>query len=163
MHRDVVTHAVMTPCGTDFLVTASSDGHVKFWKKMPEGVEFVKHYHSHLEPIHDLAVSYQMLTKPRLISEARLPANSPHLVYLPRSRPVCHEIVFVQVSRDGHRLCSTSADKSIKFYDVVSFDMSHMISLKYTPTRAAWIHERGRQVHAPPHVPPPRCPIGTSS
>lgn len=62
MHRDVVTHAVMTPCGTDFLVTASSDGHVKFWKKMPEGVEFVKHYHSHLEPIHDLAVSYQMLT-----------------------------------------------------------------------------------------------------
>lgn len=60
MHRDVVTHAVMTPCGTDFLVTASSDGHVKFWKKMPEGVEFVKHYHSHLEPIHDLAVSHQI-------------------------------------------------------------------------------------------------------
>ena len=56
MHRDVVTHAVMTPCGTDFLVTASTDGHIKFWKKMPEGVEFVKHYHSHLEPIHDLAV-----------------------------------------------------------------------------------------------------------
>lgn len=104
MHRDVVTHAVMTPCGTDFLVTASTDGHIKFWKKMPEGVEFVKHYHSHLEPIHDLAVS-----------------------------------------RDGQRLCTTSADKSIKFYDVVSFDMSHMIALKYTPTRATWIHERGRK------------------
>lgn len=57
MHRDVVTHAVMTPCGTDFLVTASLDGHIKFWKKMPEGVEFVKHYHSHLEPIHDMVVS----------------------------------------------------------------------------------------------------------
>lgn len=56
MHRDVVSHAVMTPCGTDFLVTASQDGHIKFWKKMPEGVEFVKHFHSHLEPIHDLAV-----------------------------------------------------------------------------------------------------------
>ena len=56
MHRDVVTHVALTPCGTDFLVTASSDGHIKFWKKMPEGVEFVKHYHSHLEPIHDLAV-----------------------------------------------------------------------------------------------------------
>lgn len=56
MHRDVVSHAVLTPCGTDFLVTASQDGHIKFWKKMPEGVEFVKHYHSHLEPIHDLAV-----------------------------------------------------------------------------------------------------------
>ncbi|CBJ32259.1 peptidylprolyl isomerase domain and WD repeat containing 1 [Ectocarpus siliculosus] len=104
MHRDVVSHALMTPCGTDFLVTASLDGHIKFWKKMPEGVEFVKHYHSHLEPIHDLAVS-----------------------------------------RDGQRLCTTSADKSIKFYDVVSFDMSHMIALGYTPTRATWIHERGRK------------------
>lgn len=50
-----------------------------------------------------------------------------------------------QVSRDGQRLCTTSADKSIKFYDVVSFDMSHMIALKYTPTRATWIHERGRK------------------
>lgn len=51
----------------------------------------------------------------------------------------------VQVSRDGQRLCTTSADKSIKFYDVVSFDMSHMIALKYTPTRVTWIHERGRK------------------
>lgn len=104
MHRDVVTHALITPCGTDFLATASRDGHLKFWKKMPEGIEFVKHYHSHLEPIHDLAVS-----------------------------------------QDGQRLCTTSADKSVKLYDVVSFDMSNMIPLQYTPTRAAWIHERGRQ------------------
>ena len=47
MHRDWVTHCVFTP-KTDFLVTASQDGHVKFWKKMPEGLEFVKHYHAHL-------------------------------------------------------------------------------------------------------------------
>lgn len=57
MHRDVLSHVLMTPGGTDFLVTASQDGHLKFWKKMPEGIEFVKHYHSHLEPIHDVAVS----------------------------------------------------------------------------------------------------------
>lgn len=56
MHRDTVTNVVMTPCGTDFLATASQDGHLKFWKKMPEGIEFVKHYHSHLEPINDMAV-----------------------------------------------------------------------------------------------------------
>lgn len=47
MHRDWVTHCVFTP-KSDFLVTASQDGHVKFWKKMPEGLEFVKHYHAHL-------------------------------------------------------------------------------------------------------------------
>ncbi|CAB4001622.1 peptidylprolyl isomerase domain and WD repeat-containing 1 isoform X2 [Paramuricea clavata] len=46
MHRDFITHIVAT--GTDFLVTASCDGHVKFWKKTEEGIEFVKHFRSHL-------------------------------------------------------------------------------------------------------------------
>lgn len=38
------------PCvvRTDFLVTASADGHVKFWKKKEQGVEFVKHFRAHL-------------------------------------------------------------------------------------------------------------------
>lgn len=31
MHRDVVTHIVVTK--TDFVITASQDGHLKFWKK----------------------------------------------------------------------------------------------------------------------------------
>lgn len=31
MHRDVVTHVVVTK--TDFVITASQDGHLKFWKK----------------------------------------------------------------------------------------------------------------------------------
>ena len=34
---------------TDFIITGSQDGHVKFWKKREdEGVEFVKHFRSHL-------------------------------------------------------------------------------------------------------------------
>jgi peptidylprolyl isomerase domain and WD repeat-containing protein 1 len=32
MHRDVVTHVLVTP--TDFIITASQDGHIKFWKKL---------------------------------------------------------------------------------------------------------------------------------
>lgn len=46
MHRDIVTHCLVT--STDFLITASSDGHIKFWKKMEVGIEFVKHFRSHL-------------------------------------------------------------------------------------------------------------------
>lgn len=46
MHRDVITHLVVTK--TDFVITASIDGHIKFWKKMEEGIEFVKHFRSHL-------------------------------------------------------------------------------------------------------------------
>jgi len=38
----------MIVCRTDFIITASCDGHVKFWKKETEGIEFVKHFRSHL-------------------------------------------------------------------------------------------------------------------
>lgn len=65
MHRDIITQTVCTRssstlvrvvcatccsmyCRTDFLVTASVDGHVKFWKKQEQGVEFVKHFRAHL-------------------------------------------------------------------------------------------------------------------
>jgi len=56
MHRDAVTFVAVTP-GTDFFITASNDGHLKFWKKRFEGIEFVKHFRSHLGPILGLSVS----------------------------------------------------------------------------------------------------------
>ncbi|KAF6168375.1 hypothetical protein GIB67_018215 [Kingdonia uniflora] len=55
MHRDVVTHVCVA--ATDFFITGSSDGHLKFWKKKPVGIEFAKHFRSHLGPIEGLAVS----------------------------------------------------------------------------------------------------------
>lgn len=55
MHRDVVTHVAVS--AADFFVTGSADGHIKFWKKKPIGIEFAKHFRSHLGPIEGLAVS----------------------------------------------------------------------------------------------------------
>ncbi|KEP54051.1 peptidyl-prolyl cis-trans isomerase, cyclophilin-type protein [Rhizoctonia solani 123E] len=49
MHRDVLNYVIMTKTG--FLVTTSVDGHLKFWKKQDQGIEFVKHYRAHLSPI----------------------------------------------------------------------------------------------------------------
>jgi len=46
MHRDNVTHTAISR--KDFVITGSKDGHVKFWKKKPEGVEFVKHFRAHV-------------------------------------------------------------------------------------------------------------------
>ena len=59
-HRAVVTHAVVA-AKAGFLCTASEDGHVKFWKKMQRGVEFVKHFHAHVGPITDVAASFDGL------------------------------------------------------------------------------------------------------
>lgn len=55
MHRDIITHVVVTK--TEFVITASCDGHVKFWKKMEEGIEFVKHFRSHLGAVTALAAT----------------------------------------------------------------------------------------------------------
>ena len=47
MHRDLVTH-ISVAKSTEFIITGSCDGHVKFWKKMPDNIEFVKHFQAHL-------------------------------------------------------------------------------------------------------------------
>ncbi|KAG0497286.1 hypothetical protein HPP92_001759 [Vanilla planifolia] len=55
MHRDVVTHVAVS--SADFFITGSADGHLKFWKKKAVGIEFAKHFRSHIGPIEGLAVS----------------------------------------------------------------------------------------------------------
>jgi peptidylprolyl isomerase domain and WD repeat-containing protein 1 len=51
MHRDQVTHILVTP-HTYFVITASKDGVVKFWKKsIQHQLQFVKEYKAHIEPI----------------------------------------------------------------------------------------------------------------
>lgn len=55
MHRDVVTHVVSST--TDFIITASRDGFVKFWKKQSIGIEFVKHIRAHVGMITSLSIT----------------------------------------------------------------------------------------------------------
>ncbi|VDO93446.1 unnamed protein product [Soboliphyme baturini] len=67
MHRDVITHVATTKyflmfkylfSRTDFILTASCDGHLKFWKKLHnEGIEFVKHFRCHLGTIIQMEVN----------------------------------------------------------------------------------------------------------
>ncbi|KAG0238919.1 hypothetical protein BGW42_000080 [Actinomortierella wolfii] len=59
MHRDSVNFVAVT--STDFIITTSADGFLKFWKKTEEGIEFVKQYRSHLALISGISVSYDGL------------------------------------------------------------------------------------------------------
>eukprot|EP01138_Halocafeteria_seosinensis_P001278 gb/GECG01001311.1/.p1 GENE.gb/GECG01001311.1/~~gb/GECG01001311.1/.p1 ORF type:complete len:737 (+),score=111.85 gb/GECG01001311.1/:1-2211(+) len=98
MHRTPVTHIKISH-QYDFVITASEDGHLKFWKKMEQGVEFVKHFKSHLGTITDIDISY-----------------------------------------DGSKLLSVSEDCAMKIYDVINFDMMHMLRLGFVPSCAKWIY-----------------------
>lgn len=46
MHKDTVCNVKFAK-KTDFLITSSKDGHVKFWKKQATYIEFVKDFLAH--------------------------------------------------------------------------------------------------------------------
>ncbi|GLC33697.1 Peptidylprolyl isomerase [Pleodorina starrii] len=56
MHRDTVNNVAVT--STDFIITTSIDGYLKFWKKQARGIEFVKQYRAHVGAVDGLAVSW---------------------------------------------------------------------------------------------------------
>ncbi|KJZ76658.1 hypothetical protein HIM_03994 [Hirsutella minnesotensis 3608] len=101
MHKEQLLFVTWTPL-TDFLVTASADGVVKFWKKIAQGIEFVKQFQAH---------------------------NG--------------EITSVSVSRDGASFATAGIDETIKIFDVVTFDLLHMVSPGYVPKALCWVHQKG--------------------
>ncbi|PGG99847.1 hypothetical protein AJ79_08399 [Helicocarpus griseus UAMH5409] len=101
MHKDQLSFVTLTP-HTDFLITSSIDGVVKFWKKMPVGVEFVKEFRSHVG-----------------------------------------ELKGVSVSPDGRSYATVGADKSVKIFDVITFDLLAILTLDYVPRCVCWVHRRG--------------------
>ena len=56
MHRDQLSFCNFTP-HTDFLITSSVDGYVKFWKTVSGGIEFVKEFKAHNGEIKSVTVS----------------------------------------------------------------------------------------------------------
>jgi peptidylprolyl isomerase domain and WD repeat-containing protein 1 len=101
MHKEQLSFVTMTP-STDFLITSSTDGAVKFWKKGSEGIEFVKEFRAH---------------------------NG--------------EIKSVSVSADGRSFATAGVDKSIKIFDVITFDLISMLTVEFTPKCVCWVHKRG--------------------
>lgn len=56
MHKEQLSFCAFTP-HTDFLITSSVDGYVKFWKKVAGGIEFVKDFRAHEGEIKSVTVS----------------------------------------------------------------------------------------------------------
>jgi len=101
MHRDTVTHVVVSE-PTDFIITASVDGYVKFWKKGQKDIEFAKQFKAHLGPIKGASVS-----------------------------------------SDGSLYASISSDKTVKIFDIATFDLIAMIRLPFEPGCVQWIFSHG--------------------
>ena len=57
MHKEQLAFVNFTP-STEFLITSSIDGVVKFWKKIAVGIEFVKEFRAHNGEIRSVSVSH---------------------------------------------------------------------------------------------------------
>lgn len=101
MHKDQLSFVTLTPT-TDFLITSSIDGFVKFWKKAAVGIESVKEFKAH-----------------------------------------SGEIRSVSVSQDGRSFATAGVDKTIKIFDVVTFDLLSILQLESPPSSICWVHKRG--------------------
>lgn len=56
MHKDQLSFCTFTP-HTEFLITSSIDGYVKFWKTVAGGIEFVKEFKAHEGEIKSVTIS----------------------------------------------------------------------------------------------------------
>ncbi|KAJ5648745.1 Peptidyl-prolyl cis-trans isomerase cyp15 [Penicillium lividum] len=101
MHKEQLSFVNVTPV-TDFVITSSIDGVVKFWKKMAESIEFVKEFRAHPGEIHSTSVS-----------------------------------------ADGRSFATVGADKTVKIFDVITFDLLAMYTLEFVPRCVCWVHRRG--------------------
>ncbi|KAK0666241.1 hypothetical protein QBC41DRAFT_154772 [Cercophora samala] len=101
MHKEQLSFLTMTPL-TEFLITSSVDGVVKFWKKVADGIEFVKEFKAHQG-----------------------------------------EIRSVSTSADGRSFATAGADKTVKLFDVMTFDLLAVIQLEYVPRCVCWVHKKG--------------------
>ncbi|KAG8525342.1 uncharacterized protein KY384_008986 [Bacidia gigantensis] len=101
MHRDQLSFVTVTPF-TDFVITSSVDGVVKFWKKAVANIESVKEFKAHVG-----------------------------------------EIKSVSASQDGRSFATAGVDKTIKIFDVVTFDLLSIVSLERPPRSVCWVHRRG--------------------
>jgi len=90
--------------------------HINAPQKKAVGIEFAKHFRSHLDPKHvSMAEMWVQFQNPPLES-------------------LSNEGVYIAaraVSADGLLCCTISNDRSVKIYDVVNYDMMVMIGLSF--------------------------------
>ncbi|RMZ92637.1 hypothetical protein DV736_g83, partial [Chaetothyriales sp. CBS 134916] len=57
MHKEQLFSVTVAPAPSDFVITTSVDGVVKFWKKAVSGIEFVKEFQAHEGAIKSISIS----------------------------------------------------------------------------------------------------------
>ncbi|KAI3488084.1 hypothetical protein L1887_47863 [Cichorium endivia] len=127
MHRDTVNSVTVTP-RSNFVITTSVDGWVKFWKK------------SSLAPPPTSAGS-----KPSegSGSASNIFSGSSVVESVKQYRAHLAPIIAWSCSADGASYATLDAESNVKVFDVDNFDLINMIKLPYKARTLAWVHRPG--------------------
>lgn len=129
MHRDTVNSVTVTP-RSNFVITTSVDGWVKFWKK------------SSFAPSTPSAASS---SQPRgdLASASTVFSGSSVVEFVKQYRAHLSPIIAWSCSADGASYATLDAEANVKVFDVDNFDLINMIKLPYKARTLAWVHRSG--------------------
>ncbi len=118
MHKDQLSFATITPL-TDFLITCSVDGTVKFWKKIAVGIESVKEFRAHIGEIKSASVSQDGR------SFATAGADKTIKIF---------DVITFGMKISSLVYC---------WKPDVDIDLLAILQLEYTPRSICWVHRRG--------------------
>ncbi|SPC67678.1 related to Peptidylprolyl isomerase domain and WD repeat-containing protein 1 [Ustilago sp. UG-2017b] len=127
MHRDTVNSVTVTP-RSNFVITTSVDGWVKFWKKSSLAPSSSS---NSSQPAKDAA------------SASSLYSGSSVVEFVKQYRAHLSPIIAWSCSADGASYATLDADANVKIFDVENFDMINMIKLPYKARTLAWVHRPG--------------------
>lgn len=129
MHRDTVNSVTVTP-RSNFVITTSVDGWVKFWKK------------SSLAPSSS-AGSASVKSSDGPASASSLFSGSSVVEFVKQYRAHLSPIIAWSCSADGATYATLDSDANVKVFDVDNFDLINMIRLPYKARTLAWVHRPG--------------------
>ncbi|CAF1252664.1 unnamed protein product [Rotaria sordida] len=128
MHRDIVTHVIVTK--TDFLISGSQDGHIKFWKILTS--DYLKQQQTVATSSHSSKANDDQ--QEEINSLVPLPIQ-----FVKHFRAHLGPILAMCVNVSGTLLCSTCSDRTLKMFDVLSFDMITMVKLDIIPLTCSFV------------------------
>lgn len=127
MHRDTINSVTVTP-RSNFVITTSVDGWVKFWKK------------SSLAPS-SASTSSKPSNDPA--SATSVFSGSSVVEFVKQYRAHLAPIIAWNCSADGASYATLDADSNVKVFDIDNFDLINMIKLPYKARTLAWVHRPG--------------------
>ena len=121
MHRDTISNIQFSQ-PTNFLITASIDGHVKFWKKKDKDLSSA----ADTGGKKNNTANMTMAQKAKMAQESGkdLTFLGESIEFVKQYRSHIHDVTVLQLSNDQKLACTACAkEKSLKVYDVGNFDM----------------------------------------